>query len=305
MGQRQAFFHAILNQIIDEKITLNTTLHSRLLLLASLVFAPAFAAPDPSSLLASVNAKPIYVDDLRDYAKINPAMSGHITHLAGVRRVLNDMINIRLLILEGQKNGIARNPDDSDGYYAMRVRDQLLAKCERLDEAGSKAFYEEHKELFSTPAYARLNKAYLKKSDRVDGQNAVDFMQAQADALRSNDVSFDVVVGKIRGKIPADIVLGDIGFMPLAEKDPIIDQIALASVGDVVGPIERDGNIYIFQVTDRHEPVVQKWEEVLAGAQDAAFAYCTKQNFSALRKEMESHFPVVIEEQNLNALKFY
>ena len=277
------------------------------LLLVAANLTGVYAAPvvEKGPLLATVAGEPIYARDVISYAKANPLMSGYITHEAGFRRVVDDMINYQLLKLEGKRVGMSMDPDEKEDRYILRVKDKFVQKCERLDEAGSKKFYEQHPELFSTPAYARLSKAYLKKSDSIDGVSSSEFLTEQAESLRSGKIEFDAVVAKIRPKVHADIALGDIGFMPLAEPDPIIDLVKAASIGDVVGPVERDGNIFIFLVTERREPVQLKWEEVLADAQDAAYSYCMQDNYANLRKEMEKHFPVVIYDENFRSLQFY
>ena len=278
-----------------------------MMLIALSVLTSAHAAEpvDKGPLLATVADKPIYTKELVNYAKANPLMTGYITHEAGLRRVLDDMINYRLLLLEGDRENIVKEPDESEDRYIMRVKGKLVQKCERLDEAGSKAFFEAHPELFSTPAYARLSKAYLKKSDKIDGMSAVDFMNNQAAELRSGNVEFDALVAKIRPLVPSDVVLGDIGFMPLAEIDPIISLVSKANVGDVVGPVERGGNIFVFLVTERRQPIPLKWEDVLASAQEVAYSHCMQDNFAILKKNMEERFPVQIQEENIRTLKYY
>lgn len=266
--------------------------------------AQASDTSDKGPLLAKVADNPIYAKDVVAYAKPNPVMSGYMTHMEGLRRVLDDMINYRLLILEGARQNITKAADEREDHYVIRVKDQLMQKCERPDEAGSKKFFEDHPELFSTPPYARLSKAYLRKSDTVDGLNAADFLQGQAENVRSGRVDFDEIVAKVRQKVPTDVTLGDIGFMPLVETDHVIDLVRKASVGDVVGPFERDGNIFLFLVTEQRAAVPMKWEEVLAGAQDAAYNHCMQQNYATLRDEMTRHFPVVIYEETIRALKF-
>jgi len=266
--------------------------------------AQASDTSDKGPLLAKVADHAIYAKDVVTYAKPNPVMSGYMTHAEGLRRVLDDMINYRLLLLEGARQNIAQAADEREDLYVIRVKDQLMQKCERLDEAGSKKFFEDHPELFSTPPFARLSKAYLKKTDTVDGLSAADFLQDQAEGVRSRQIEFDEIVAKVRPKIPTDIVLGDIGFMPLIETDPVIDLVRKASVGDVVGPFERDGNIFLFLVTDYRAAAPTKWEEVLAGVQDTAYNHCMQQNYATLRDEMTKHFPVVIYEESIRALKF-
>lgn len=273
-----------------------------LILFVGLTTGSAHAETDSSRVIASVNAKTISVDNLLDYAKINPLFSGELGTPDGLVRVLNDMINVRLLNLEGEMQKISREAKSSDGAYAIVVKSNLMEKCEPLDEAGSKAFFEAHPEAFSSPAYARVNKIYLKNSDLLDGLTASEFMQAQAKALRSNEVNFEDIVSKVRPKIPADIPLGDIGFMPLVEKHELVEKLSQAGIGDVIEPFERNGYIYLFQVTDRREPVVANWKDAQKIAQEVAYRECNREHFYTLRKLMESHFPVVIYEDNIRNL---
>ncbi|MEW6727924.1 MAG: peptidyl-prolyl cis-trans isomerase [Pseudomonadota bacterium] len=278
-----------------------------LVLCALLVSVTAYAADETSQrgpLLATVNGEPIHVRDLQAYAKGNPIMTGYMTHLPGVRRVLDDLINVKLLVLEGQRLGIQRNEDEKDDRYALRLRNQLMEKCERPDEAEAKGFYEAHPEVFSTPAYVRVNKVYLKATDKVEDMDAMAFLKRRSEGLRDGSLNFEDIVAKVRPLIPSDIRLGDMGFIPLNEKDPLIDQLSQAKVHDLIGPFENNGFIYLFQVTDRRDPIVLSWDEVKGSAQDMAFSHCMQTHFAKLRREIESRFPVVIYEETLKALKF-
>lgn len=266
---------------------------------------PGPGTPDENPVLAEVNHEPIRLQDLRNYVSRHPLLRGYTGTREGIRMLLDDMINSRLLELEGRRRDIPLNEGESpqDVSYVLRVRSQLAGRCEPPDEAEARAFYDSHPELFSTPAYARVSRVYLPEDMTMDGQTAHAFLAAQAEAVRDGSTGFDEVVKMVRPRLPADARIGDMGFQPLAEEDPLIEAISRTPVGGVVGPFVRDGNVYLFYVTERREPILMPWSEVRAEAPKIAQDECRKASFKALREEMAKRFPVVIHHDVIEKLK--
>lgn len=260
---------------------------------------------DENPVLAEVNGESIRLQDLRDYVARHPLMRGYMGSQAGIRMVLDDMVNTRLLQLEGQRQGIPLYDGErpQDETYVMRVRAQLVKGCELPDAAAARAFYDTHPELFSSPAYGRISRVYLPEGQRIQEQSAHDFLLAQAKAIHEGHSRFDDLVNTIRPLLPKDAKIGDMGFLPLVEDSPLIKALASAPVGSIVGPFVSDGNVYLFQLTQRHDPELTPWSKAEAEAPKVAQNVCRREAFQALRTEMIKHFPVIVHEDVLNQLK--
>lgn len=260
---------------------------------------------DDNPVLVEVNGESFRLQDLRNYVARHPLMRGYMGSQAGIRMVIDDMVNHRLLQLEGQRRGIPLHDGErhEDETYVMRVREQLVKRCELPDAAAARTFYDTHPELFTSPAYGRISRVYLPEGQRIQDQSAYDFLLAQAKAMHEGQFRFDDLITTIRPLLPKDAKIGDMGFLPLAEDNPLIKALATAEIGSIVGPFVSDGNVYLFQLTQRHEPELTPWSKAEAEAPKIAQDACRREAFQALRTEMIRHFPVIMHEDVLNQLK--
>jgi len=267
----------------------------------------ASAADEQDPLLATVGKSEIHLQDLRAYVQKNPLMRGYMTHLAGVKLVLDDMVNSRLLALEGQRKEIALNDDETPDStsYLVKVRGLLTEKCEMPTEEGAKAYYDAHPEQFSTPPYARVSRLYLPADKPVNGLTAKDYLMRKAQAIHEGRDTFDGVLEKTRPYLAEGAKVGDMGFLPMNESNPLIDAVNKVGVGDLVGPFEAKNDVFLFQVTERRAPVLSSWEAVKGDAASVAYKECRKDAFARLRDDMAQRFGVSYNEKALAELRMF
>ncbi len=260
-----------------------------------------WAAEDP--VLAEIDGQKILASQVRAYVKTRPLLSGYLlTGYPGWKQVLEDLIQLRLLNLEGERVGIPKEEGDDEDLYALRVKRKLLPPCEKPDEKEAKRFYKTHPELFSTPAFVRLQRIELPALVQVEGQDALTFLQTAAEQVRKGRVSLD----DLARRCPSQC-LHDLGFVRtdglISLKDQALAELQTAEVGGVVGPLKVGEWVYLYQVTARREPILTPWKQAKEEAAKVALRFCQQQAFAKLKEELYHRYHVVLYEETLRAIR--
>ncbi|GAB6067987.1 hypothetical protein JCM13664_13060 [Methylothermus subterraneus] len=262
-----------------------------------------WAAEDP--VLAVIGDEKITAGQVRAYVKKRPLLAGYLaTGYPGWRRVLVDLIDLRLLNREGERLKIPREAEDDEDLYALRVKRKLLPPCAKPDEKGAKRFYQEHPERFSTPAFVRLNRLELPVSAQIEGKPAIEFLQEAGERVRAGEKNLAELAELCpQGKA----CLQDLGFVrteAFAELGEAgLKALQTAKVGEVVGPLVVGEWVYLYQVTARREPILAPWEQVQAEAAEEALRFCRSEAFARLRQDLYRRYGVVLHEKALQTLR--
>lgn len=200
---------------------------------------------------ATVNGRPIYVEDVRAYA----VQRGWLQETEDLdansdaaNLALEELIQIRLFAMEAEARGIDRQPD---------IRRQLENARERVLAA---AIYEEIAQAAADPE--TIERLYRENSSRLGEGDEVHLRHIQfatreaADAAkrrldqgeRFEALAFELSVE--RNTAPDG---GDMGFNAISDLTPAMRQeVERASVGGLIGPIQLDdGSWHIFRIDDR------------------------------------------------------
>ncbi|MFN3398175.1 MAG: peptidylprolyl isomerase [Sulfurimicrobium sp.] len=262
-----------------------------ILALALLIHQPALAAREASNpVLATVAEHAITKQDLLNYGRESPYLLPYLGIPGGPMRILKDMINERLLILEGGRLGIAQG-EQSDPAFAYQIRGYLAPPCPIPDDSAARAFYDAHPEKFSTPLFLRLNRAGF----RFSPHNEAEISQRLAvlrERLSRGENTFaaaaaqgDDDIGKARS--------GDLGFLPYDNPDnPVMSELSAAPIGQIVGPVKQQDMLYLYQVTARREPILAPYPQVRNEAATQQREDCSKQKFDKLFEELKQRWPV-------------
>lgn len=260
-----------------------------------------WAAEEP--VLAEVDGQKIRASQVRAYVKIRPLLAGYLlTGYPGWKQVLQDLIILRLLNLEGERLGIPKEAEDDEDLYALRVKRNLQPPCAKPDEKEAKRFYKSHPELFSTPAFVRLQRIELPTSVQIEGQDALAFLQAATEQVRKGRVS----LGDLARRCPSQC-LHDLGFVRtdglVGLEDRALAELQTAEVGEVVGPLKVGEWVYLYQVTARREPILTPWGQAKAEAAEVALRFCQTEAFAKLKGELYRRYRVVLYEETLRAVR--
>ncbi|MHC2995905.1 hypothetical protein OA56_00175 [Tepidiphilus sp. HLB4] len=209
------------------------------------------------------------------------------------------MVFTRLLVREGQARGVERKSSADerfDDVYALAVFNTLAPACEKpKDEAEAKAYYEQHPEAFQVPPRARVARIALKVDDKVGDEPAFGWLLMQATAIASGSKRFEDALADAQ-KVRPNERMGDLGFIELSDRAPIVKAIASAKAGDLVGPY-RDGDyVYLFKVLEKREAQRLPWEQVRVHAATRAVEYCREQARTKVHDELFARYQVRLEE---------
>jgi peptidyl-prolyl cis-trans isomerase C len=199
---------------------------------------------------ATVNGRPIYIEDVRAYA----VSRGWIQETEDLdansdaaNQALNDLIEVRLFAMEAEARGLDRQPD---------IRRQLENARERVL---ANAIYDDLAQHATDPAAVerlyRENQSRLGEGDEVHLRHILFSTREAADAAkrrldqgeRFEALAFELSVE--RNTAPDG---GDMGFNPLSDLTPALRQeVEHATMGGLIGPIQLTDGWHIFRLDDR------------------------------------------------------
>lgn len=199
---------------------------------------------------ATVNGRPIYVEDVRNYA----VQRGWLQETEDLdansdaaNQALEELIQIRLFAMEAEARGLDRQAD---------IRRQLENARERVLAA---AIYEEIAQKANDPETIerlyRDNASRLGQGDEVHLRHIQFATREAADAAkrrleqgeRFEALAFELSVE--RNSAPDG---GDMGFAPVSDLTPALRQeVERTTVGSLLGPIQIDNTWHIFRLDDR------------------------------------------------------
>lgn len=272
---------------------MNKTLFACFLALVSNLSMPAWAN-EANPVLAIVADFPITKQDLLNYGRESPYLLPYLSIPGGPMRILKDMVNERLLILEGERLGIVQG-EKSNPAYAFQIRNYLTPPCPVPDPNTTRTYYDENPEKFSTPVFLRLYRFGLPFT--AENETAV-FGQLRdlRDRITRSETTLSAAVAEAEaeGKSESDAVRqGDLGFLPDDSPDnPTMKELIHAPVNQIVGPLKQKDWFFLYQVTDRREPILATYESVKVEAAKVQREACSQLKWNKLFNELRQRWPV-------------
>jgi hypothetical protein len=264
-----------------------------LALLLALVLSGQVWAED---ILAKVNGENITKQDLIQYARQSPMLAGYLKTPGGPMRLLNNIITEHLLLLEGKRLAIPRPLDSAGGDfgYVMKIKRELVKPCSLPNEAEIRAFYDKYPELFSTPLLLRMRRIGLKTTEDTLPAIASELEKIKKQ-IKNNKITFEMAadnlsqdeIGRGRG--------GDIGFVRINElSHPVYAEFEKADTKEIVGPVEVPGMLYLYQITNRHEPILESYDAVHDEIRQKQHEHCNQQVLETLVSELKKRWFVEV-----------
>lgn len=246
--------------------------------------------------LATVAGEPITDQDLVRYARSMPLLTAYLGAPGGPMRILDNMIKERLLILEGERLGIPR-PSEAQGgesAYLLRVRKALMKPCPEPTEASARAYYQAYPEDFSTSLYLRLRRIGLVVTPETEAE-----VKQRLEQLRRRIESGEIGFAEAAEKVSQDPMGkgrgGDIGFVPDTDPDnPLMAMLRTAKEGEIVGPLRQQDMVYLYQVTDRREPILEPYATAKEHAPEKQRQACRQQALQEVFAELKKRWQVEV-----------
>lgn len=265
-------------------------------------FAGAGGAQPHSPVFVRIAGQAHTLDELTQFVRKRPALQPLLLNRQGIDSVVQEYIDAQVFTLEGIRAQLPISPElkpGEDGYY-FAVQFQLLPRCTPPDEATLQREYETNPETYATPPMLRVKRLVWPEHEPLQGRPAALVLEEIARALRDSPQSFATHEAQLRQaaalaglRLPE---LGDLGFQTLLprakRKTPLEIQLGEAQIGQVIGPLNHDGFLFVLLVLDRREPVVTPWPQARAAVEREWVRTCRDQGLKALRKRLYQTYQV-------------
>lgn len=208
---------------------------------------------------ATVNGRPIYIEDVRSYA-VSRGWLQETEDLAAnsdaANLALEELIQIRLFAMEAEARGLDRQPD---------VRRQLENARERVLAA---AIYEEIDQQATDPSAIR--RLYDENASRLGQGAEIHLRHMQFASREAADAAkrrldggerFEALAFELSTERETAPDGGDLGWRAMSDVvPPIRSAVTDSNIGAVVGPVEFENSWHIVRVEDRRERGVPSLE---------------------------------------------
>jgi peptidyl-prolyl cis-trans isomerase C len=260
---------------------------------------------------ATVNGRPIYVEDVRQYA-VSRGWIQETEDLSAnsdaATLALEELVQIRLFSMEAEGRGLDRQPG---------IRRQLENARERVLAA---AIYEEIAQHAVDPA--RIEQLYREHANQLGRGDEVHLRHMQFETREAADAAkrrldqgerFEALAFELSIERDSAPDGGDLGFSAIGDLTATMrEQIERATVGGLIGPIQLQDGWHIFRVDDRRSaggpsleelrPRISQWLAYQETAQlterlsrDARIEYMQRGNEPATPVEEDAGAPATAE----------
>ncbi|HPV15697.1 MAG TPA: peptidylprolyl isomerase [Candidatus Cloacimonadota bacterium] len=170
--------------------------------------------------------------------------------------------------LEGMVDSGGWSPPSEEETKAMEARvsrrvvirkyiHEMQRDAHSLSDEQLRAFYEDQKELFTSPEEVRVSHILIRKHR----ENA----EAKAHEVRSNihtEDDFNCATASC-SDCPSNLSCGDLGFFPRGKMHPAIEEMAFSlEVGEISDVFTSPFGYHILMVTDKKAPAQLPFEEI-------------------------------------------
>jgi peptidyl-prolyl cis-trans isomerase C len=208
---------------------------------------------------ASVNGRPIYIEDVRAHAVARGLLQEGEDLDANSDAfyfALEELIQFRLFSMEAEARGLDREPD---------VRRQLENARERVL---ANAIYEEIDQHATDPQ--AIERLYRENAGRLGQGQEIHLRHIQFPTREAADAAkrrldggerFEALAFELSTDRENAADGGDLGFRPVADLLPNVrEALNGANVGNVVGPLQVENTWQVFRIEDRRERGVPSLE---------------------------------------------
>lgn len=199
---------------------------------------------------ATVNGRPIYVEDVRNHA-VSRGWISETEDLSAnsdaANLALEELIQIRLFAMEAEARGLDRQPD---------IRRQLENARERVLAA---AIYEEIAQHAADPQ--TIERLYRENSSRLGEGDEVHLRHMQFPTREAADAAkrrleqgerFEALAFELSTERDTAPDGGDMGFRPINDlTQQMRQEVERSAVGQLIGPIQIEDGWHLFRVDDR------------------------------------------------------
>jgi len=278
--------------------------------------AIAYADEQQAKTLAHItrygNDEIINEKDFESYINYRIDLRAIARGALGVERVVQEMIFMRVLNLEGEQMKIPRPSVDAesgetplltrfDNVYALNIQKRLEPLCVRPSNAQqAREYFDANPQAFMLPAQARIQRIILPFDKNIEDQSALVWMQAKVRAIAAGVTTFADTVKQAEQAQPLELQ-GDLGWVQLNDDHSVLTALRDAREGELVGPLREGNSLYLFQITRKRPARPLAWEEVKSFAATHAESHCRESGEKQLRDRLFQKYGVKIDQAAIRA----
>lgn len=264
-------------------------------------------APAAKSLARLANGEVVNGQDLADYLGRRMDLRPVARNAWGVEAAVQEMAMTRVLVLEGERQGIPRKaaegvPVRFDDIYGLAVYKKQAPACEApANEEAARQYYDAHPEAFMLPVQARVQRIILPATTQVGGASAMAWLQDQARLIAKGQRQFFVVAQRAQVEYSQD-AQGDLGWLNLDGDHQFMRALQTVKAGELLGPAQDGDYVYLFSVTQRRETRQLSWDESKSYAVQRAVSHCREEAQNRIRTDLFKQYGVEIDRQAIREL---
>lgn len=235
--------------------------HWFLLILTAIIVTTGCKKADfGGDYVVKIDNKKITEKDLKKEFETLPDMAKHFfSGPEGVERFTDEVVKKEVLYLEALKRGYDKKEDFAkkvEEFKKLTLINQLLEeemkKVSMVTDEELRAYYEKHKDEFTTNTQVRLSQIVVK--DEQSAKKVIESLQKGEDFAK---VASSMSIDKNSAKSG-----GDLGFFKKGELNKELEGIAFSlKKGEISNPIPLRDGIHFIKVTDA-KGTVQDFEKV-------------------------------------------
>jgi len=205
------------------------------------------------------------------------------------QKLLDDMINERLLYVAAQKKNMENNPDIANRLNEMRNNSlfqewynrQVIEKI-KVSESEKKGYYKKNKDTrFTTPERVRAREILVTTKEEAESLRA---------KIISESLPFDSVA-KETSKAPNKKSGGDMGYFKRGTHPKEIEDVAFRlKVGEISAPIETKDGFVLLKVEDKKPTEVRTYDKVNKEIENTLRQEKTEKLFKKVSEDLKKQY---------------
>lgn len=260
-------------------------------------------AEGPKTPVAEINGRKITQADYEAYLARMPRLArAEFSGDAGRNRVIEHMVEKEMLLLAAKADGIDRDEvvraqlEESERETIVQAYlDKKREEAGKITEDEVRAYYESHKEEFTTEEALRVRLLAIPDRKRLEGirnlvvQGALSF----EDACRKHSDNPEIAAAG--GLVPEWVRRGRA--VPWIGNHPVFHEVAFAAKVGEISPVFETPKGFLFIRVEEHSPgKVRTFEEVRAGIEGRLKQEKVDQALPSLMEDLKKKYKVKVFE---------
>lgn len=265
-----------------------------------LSFSLIFACSKGDEVVVKAGSSKLTKKELQeDLKSLPPQTKVFLTSPEGVNRLKDELIKREVLYEEAKKKDLAKSEEFKRRVEEFKkitlinmLLEQELKNLPQVTEKDAKDYYEKNKDQFIKPTEIRLSQIVVKNEE--EAKKVYEKIDKGED--------FGNIAKELSKDEKTKASGGDIGFFKKGQLSPQIENVAFnLKKGQISMPLNLNGNLYIFKVTDVKGTAVE-FEQIKEQLTEQLRAKKQQEWFNSYIEELKKKHKVEVNEKALQEI---